>query len=103
MRQLLAIFPKPNEPFVKAGQHLESFVLEYFNCDERQQANQRAHFKGHTGVIEPDFVIIETVLLVPETSASERVDGVGDLDKMLEKLRSHVLIGRINFPVNMRE
>src|SRR5262249_10843577 len=45
--------------------------------------------------INLQLVVIEAVLLVPETSATERIHGVGDADEMLKKLRSHVFVNWI--------
>ncbi len=44
-------------------------------------------------VVDDELVVVEAVLLVPESGAAERVDGVGDVDEVLEELRGDVLVG----------
>src|SRR4029453_1959849 len=83
--QILAIFLKPNEPFVKAGESFQRFVLIHFGGNKRQQTDKRSDFQRHIGIIEPDCVVIKTVLLVPKPAAAEAVDGIRNLHKMLEK------------------
>ena len=46
-------------------------------------------------MIDDELVVIEAVGLVPEAGAAERVDGVGDVDEVLEELRRDVLVGRL--------
>jgi hypothetical protein len=70
-------------------------ILEDLDREERDQAHHGADLQGKGAVLRVELVVIETVLLVPETHSAERVHRVHDRDEMFEKLRRDVLVGRV--------
>ena len=93
--EIAAVVQKPIHAFFEAGQIGDALFVEQFHSNERQEADQRPCAEGDRwiSVIE-NLVVVEAIVFIPEPVAAEMIDGVHDLDEMLEELRSHVFIGR---------
>ena len=62
---------------------------------QRHQPDDRTQPQRHVAAVDVHLVVVEAVLLVPQARAAERVDGVGDVDEVLEEFRGDVLHARI--------
>src|SRR5271168_4140015 len=84
--QILAVIKEPVHPLAETRQTVELRVLQHLDGEERHQTDHRPNPRSHGRAVNVKAVVVETVFLVPQTSAAERVHGVGDGDKVLEKL-----------------
>ena len=85
--EIAAVVQKPIHAFLEAWQIGDALLVEQFHSDERQEADQGPCAEGDRwiSVIE-NLVVVEAIVLIPEPMAAEVIDGVHNLDEMLEEL-----------------
>ena len=95
-REILAVVDEPAQPFAKAGQAVEHFLIEHFDGEQRNQPDQRtdAQRSGRLS-FDQKLIVIKAVLLVPQPVAADGVHRVDDLHEMLEELRRDVFVSRV--------
>src|SRR5580658_9088902 len=90
-----AVLEEPFHPPYHPGQVVELVGLENLDRIQGDQPDHRADLQRDELVTEREPVVIEAVLLVPQSSSSERVHRVCNRDEVLEELRGDVLVGRV--------
>ena len=96
--QVWAVLDEPLHPLLEAWKLFQKVRLQGLHGKERDQANKGPDPERYKGTIwEVEDVIVEPILLVPQTNgcATQMVDSIGDVEKMLKELGGHILIGRL--------
>ncbi len=78
----------------EVGQLIQQFFFQRLNGKERDEAHQRANLEGNEIATRAvDGVVVEPVSFIPEArTAALLVDGVGDIDEVLEEFGGYVLV-----------
>src|SRR5262249_36261480 len=90
-----------NEPFqatLESRHPIEQLGLQRLDREQRNQADHRPHFHWQAAAVRKvEDVIVEAVFVVPQLNAFlvHVVYCVSDVEEMLPKLASSVLIGRV--------
>ncbi len=91
----LAIGEEPIQALLESVQSADQLVGKHLDRQQRDEPDDGTNAQGDPTAVDVHLVVVEAVVLVPQTGAADRVDGVGDVDEVLEKLRGDVLGGRI--------
>src|SRR5437773_4172519 len=95
--ELRPIVDEPLQATHEARQPIDDVRLERLHREERNEPDHRADLQLADFAVGVQHVIVEAIRLVPqrEALAAEVVHGPGDVDEVLEELRSNVLVRRV--------
>ena len=93
--EIIPVFQEPAQAPAEAGKAFDDVPLEDLAGIERDQAHHRADFQRDVPAAELEPVVVEAVLLVPQSGPAEGVYRVGDPHEVLEELRGEILVDGI--------
>ena len=93
--EVFAVVEKPLHSLAEPRQLLDDFFFQHFHRNQREQSHDRTHTERRGLAVDFDLVVIESVLLVPQTGAADGIDGISDGDEVLEEFRRHIFRGRV--------
>ena len=89
------VLQEPVHPLLEPLQLGELRLLQHLDRDERHDPDQRPDPERRVAAVHVELVVVEAVLVRPESRPAERVDRVRDRDEMLEELGRDVLVRRV--------
>ena len=101
--QFRAVFDIPIHPGGEAGTHLALGSAHVAGREHRDEALDRADLHRDTPVRQNEHVVVEAIILVPETAPAELVDRLRHPGEMSDEFRPHVLVDRIVFGQSQRD
>ena len=75
-RQLRTVFQKPVHALGETRKALDEVVVDNFHREEWDEPDHRAHFERNEFAMQMQLIVVEAVLFVPESGASQRIHGV---------------------------
>jgi hypothetical protein len=88
--ELGLVVDEPAEVAGEARERFERARAQRRDRAQRQQPDHRSHAQRDAVLADPQHVVVEAVVLVPQAAV---VDGGGDVGEVLEELRARVLVG----------
>src|SRR6266446_2278156 len=92
--QIGPVLDKPVQSTSESGKTANFLVFQNLDRQQRNQANQRSDAKGSALSAHHQLIVVKAVLLIPKTTATQRIYGIRDRDEMFKKLRRDVLVSR---------
>ena len=93
--QIAAVGEKPLHALGEGGDPGQDRVVDHLDGQQRHKADERSQPHRNCHAVGAEMVVIEAILLVPQTGPTQRIEGVGNVDEMFEELGSDVLVGRV--------
>lgn len=86
LHDVRAVLHKPLHPALEVGKGIDLRLLQDGRSHDGEKSYQRSCLEGN-GVLSVDdeLVVVEAVFFIPKPAAAEGIDGVANLDVVLEK------------------